>query len=225
MSRNLAHLEAVAARGEESDVEQALGRFRGAEQVEAAKKAATVALAAERWPNLAYIAGFLEDSTTYARTGGSANDVDADADTADADVAIDVDGIDADAAAAADAIADNDELVEDYASLAANIIHSVDGGCGMCEAASAAAAIAAAAEEPGVTDSDRADTATATDDDLKIEVTETLSDDDDDPPFVGVGALADAPLLPNIASALNGATAADTDDRDSDFDIMTQFVQ
>jgi hypothetical protein len=66
-------LEAAAARGAPGEVEAALGAVDGAGRVEAAKRGAAAALAAEKWENLAFLADFLADVTSMAERGGSSD--------------------------------------------------------------------------------------------------------------------------------------------------------
>lgn len=71
-ARHIDALVRAAAEGEPSEVEVALGRFRGDAATAAAKQAAASALAAERWGNLSYLADFLADTTAaHPPTGGA----------------------------------------------------------------------------------------------------------------------------------------------------------
>lgn len=73
-------LIAKASTGDISAVETALGRFKGADAVGAARQAADAARREERWDNLAYLADFLHDVSAH---GGDDSENDADADDAD----------------------------------------------------------------------------------------------------------------------------------------------
>ena len=69
------HLVKAAASGSTSEVEVALGRFKGDAAVAAAKQAADAALKAGRWDNLSYLADFLGDVTVLRlAVGGDGDD-------------------------------------------------------------------------------------------------------------------------------------------------------
>jgi len=59
-----ASLKTAAATGTVSQVEAALGELRRAAMIAAAKEALPIAMEAERWDNLAYLADFLHDVDT-----------------------------------------------------------------------------------------------------------------------------------------------------------------
>jgi hypothetical protein len=70
-----ARLIRVAAQGSVTLVEAALGRVPRNAVLQAARQAATSALAAERWENLAYLADFLADVTaTHLGAGEDASE-------------------------------------------------------------------------------------------------------------------------------------------------------
>jgi hypothetical protein len=77
--RRSAALTHAVLTGEPSQLEVALGRFRGADAVAAAERAAAEALSARRWEALAFLADFLADVTApHSPTGGDAGDADDD---------------------------------------------------------------------------------------------------------------------------------------------------
>jgi hypothetical protein len=73
-ARLTAALTRAATNGAPSEVEAALGRFKGDAAVGAAERAAATALGAARWDNLSYLADFLADVTAgHPPTGGESD--------------------------------------------------------------------------------------------------------------------------------------------------------
>ena len=65
-------LNSAVTRGNVSEVEVALGQFRGYYAFEAARQAAKVAIESGKWDNLAYLADFLADISHHPPDGNVA---------------------------------------------------------------------------------------------------------------------------------------------------------